>query len=73
VQLDCGGGRACPKCRKCRDWYDPGLFSPYMKRDNATCSYGVVGFFYLFLGNGAGAGDLNVIYHLCQCRDWNDK
>ncbi len=36
VQLDCGG-YACPKCLQCRDWYNPGYFSPYKKHDGATC------------------------------------
>jgi hypothetical protein len=72
VQLDCGG-HPCPKCLKCCDWYDPGFFSPYEKRDGATCRYGIVGLLYLFVGSGDGGGDISVIYHLCRCEDKNNK
>ncbi len=39
-QLDCGGC-VCPKCQKCCDWYKPGYFSSYRKRDGANCRLAV--------------------------------
>jgi hypothetical protein len=31
------GGRACPACGKCRDWYYDNRY--WKRRDGATCSY----------------------------------
>ena len=72
VQLHCSG-HSCPTCQKCCDWYDPGFFSPYVKRDGATCRYKAVGFFSLFVDDDGGTDDLSVIYHLCRCEDGKNK
>jgi len=62
-QLDCGG-RACPTCGKCRDWYG----SRPQKRNNGTChAFRMDILTALTLFASGITTDSRPINHMCKC------